>query len=133
MSYEKQIKVRRNRIDAADKCAVYGFGALVTDMAMYRGANSEKLAMYFLATLTLRFMETDGVGELKDKHGIESVIHEARKQEVFENTAQSNESYGWPVSNEIVLREWSIIHDASVQRQELQKIEFVNNKYRQAS
>lgn len=133
MSYEKQIKVRRNRIDAVDRCAVYYFGALVTDMASYRGANSRPLGLNFLTALSLRFYETDAVGELKEKHGVESVIQEDRRQEVFERVAATNEAYGSPVSREAVLSQWQLIHDSSVQRQELQRIEFVNNKYRQAS
>lgn len=125
MSFERQVKASRSKIDSLDSCAVYGYGAMVDSMVKYHGAGSERLGLYFLTTLALRFAVTDRVGQIKIDHGVPSVIQPEREQQVYSRVVAENESFGSSVSVEDILKMWHAIHDESVKRQEAQKQQYV--------
>lgn len=124
MSFERQVKVSRNKIDTLDSCAVYGYGAMIDSMVKYRGAGSDQLGLYFLTTLALRFAVTDRVGQLKIDHGVPSVIQPEREQQVYDKVVAQNEKYGFLVSGDDVLQMWRTVHGESVKRQEFQKLHY---------
>lgn len=121
MSFRREIKPYRKNIDECDRRAVEAHGLLVHNMVKADGAASELLLFSLLSNIATRFLTTDSVGELKIRHGIESVIQPQREQEVYDNVVMHNRVFEPLVDSSVVLSLWHSIHEESVARQEAQK------------